>query len=536
MVVVFGVLGTVFAGILLPLFHAGLFDVHDPTSLVRFATLMETLRAGQFPAAWTNLLNHGYGYPLFLYYAPLFSYLGVLLKLLTPTYLLALKAELGILVVGAGWGMYRLLRRFLSVEGALIGATAYSLLPYHASTLYVRGSYAEGMTWMILPWLLFVWAEAKGTRDWYAKTSLMTALFLLSHNSLPFLFLPMLALWILIQPGIRVREVLGTAVLTGLLTAWFLGPIFFERNLVQVDMIARTTTYLDHFVTWIQLWHSPWGYGGSAPLSQVDGMSFMLGKFQIILMGLSVTFAWKRQNLRRLLGFGIGTVLVYSYLATPASAWIWQAVPALGIVQFPWRLLIFASFGVAFLAPFWVELLPLPLRRIGVLGVVLALIFFNAKFFVPQTYRPYTDADFISESAMRDIASTKIPEYLPAAMPTFPTKSDSMPRAKTAIATQDVVTQGVSGPLVLDTAYMPQWQLRVNGNLVPIRADNLGRVTTTTIFPSGDYVVLLSWHRTVLEQICLLLSGIGIVGVVGLWIWPKYSKDSSKKHSGVFSR
>jgi len=63
--------------ILLPLFHSGLFDVHDPTSILRFATLSGTLGSGQFPATWTNSLNQGYGYPLFLYYAPVFSYRSI---------------------------------------------------------------------------------------------------------------------------------------------------------------------------------------------------------------------------------------------------------------------------------------------------------------------------------------------------------------------------------------------------------------------------------------------------------------------------
>ncbi|PIW08613.1 hypothetical protein COW38_00390, partial [Candidatus Collierbacteria bacterium CG17_big_fil_post_rev_8_21_14_2_50_45_7] len=115
---------------LIPLFHTGLFDVHDPTSILRFATLSGTLGSGQFPATWTNSLNQGYGYPLFLYYAPVFSYLGVFLKLFLPTYLITLKVSLVVLVSFAGFGMYQLMKRFLGEYGALVAATAYTLLPY----------------------------------------------------------------------------------------------------------------------------------------------------------------------------------------------------------------------------------------------------------------------------------------------------------------------------------------------------------------------------------------------------------------------
>lgn len=501
---------------LLPLFKPGLFDVHDPTSVIRFYTLHESLKAGQVPASWSNYLNQGFGYPLFLFYAPVFSYLGVLLKLLTPSYLLALKIAIVILVSCSSIGMYFLMRRFLDKAGSLVSSLAYTFLPYHAATIYVRGSYAEGVTWAVLPWLLYLWSSANQSLKWISLTGITTAIFFLSHNSLPFSFLPFLIIWILIFRKNAWLPNIYTIILSVGLIAWFLIPVLLERNLVQIESIATSTNYQDHFLIAQQLWHSPWGYGGSAKLSEVDGMSFMLGKFQLVLAFTSLLLIGFKKQWKKEVLFFLATFLFYAFMTTVNSSFLWEIVPTLSILQFPWRMIAFASFGLAGLSGYLVQYLPKNLRLLAMIISITLLIYFNIKFFVPQSSISYNDRDLLSQEKLDTVVKQKIPEYLPAQMPTFPDAraDDGLRRTATKVSGQLTLEQ--AKPITISTAYMPHWQLRLNGQSVDITHTETGLITTVQAFEPGDYQLELDWHRTPLEQLANLISLLSLLVVIGL--------------------
>ena len=502
---------------LLPLFKPGLFDVHDPTSIVRFFALHETLKAGQFPGSWSNLLNQGFGYPLFLYYAPVFSYLGVIVKIFVPSYLLALKLSLGIMVLTSVFGMYKLMESLVGKFGAFVSSVAYATLPYHAATLYVRGSYAEGMTWAILPWLLFLWSRSDRDHRWIALTSITTTLFFLSHNSLPFAFIPLLLVWILVFGTKYIRQTIFAILLSVGLSLWFLLPVLFERNLVQIDAVATATRFSDHFLAVDQLWHSAWGYGGSAKIGEVDGMSFMLGKLQLILAGLALIGITAYKKWSKQVVFFLFVLVFYSFMATGYSSGVWLLVPGLSILQFPWRLLAFAGFGLAALSGYLVYLLPRKLQLLVSVIVSIGLIFFNLKFFVPQTTIAYKDSDLLSQEKLDTVAAGKIPEYLPVWMPSFPdsTVDDGLSRTATKVSGDFI--NDTARPVMISTAYMPQWKLQVDGKDVGIRPTSIGSIVSDTIEP-GSHSLSLTWHRTLIENIGLGIAAITIIVVIGLLI------------------
>lgn len=55
-----------------PLFHKGFFTMHDDQQVVRLYEMDQALAAGQFPARWIANLGFGFGYPLFIFYPPLY--------------------------------------------------------------------------------------------------------------------------------------------------------------------------------------------------------------------------------------------------------------------------------------------------------------------------------------------------------------------------------------------------------------------------------------------------------------------------------
>ncbi len=505
---------------LLPLARPGLFDVHDPTSVIRFYTLSETLRAGQFPAAWTNLLNQGYGYPLFLYYAPIFGYLGVLIKTIVSTYILSLKFALAILTIIGGWGMYRLLAQ-TNRYAALVASAAYTLLPYHAGSLYVRGSYAELATMAALPWLLHFWQKPQTPKLTIITTATITSLFFLSHNTLPLIFLPALLIWIILWQRSSWRGTLLSLAMNLGLISWFYFPVIFERGLVQVDSIATTTKLSDHALAFRQLWHSPWGYGGSAAGIAADGMSFMLGKFQLVLAAISAVYLTLRRHWSQSAAFFVGLLVIYSFLTLDLSIPLWDLFPALSVVQFPWRSLAFATFGLAGLSGLFVQFIPKKFQFGCTLLAVGCLLFFNLKFFVPQSYVGYRDADLLSQEKLDTVARNKIPEYLPAQMPSFPPTSFSDGLIHTPIDVSGTLLLHEPGPVVIGTAFMPQWGLSVDGQRSPISPSADGKIQTTDSFSPGHHQLQLAWHRTLVERIGIWITSGTLLLMVGWWVWRK---------------
>ncbi|MFH2019696.1 MAG: hypothetical protein ABII80_03730, partial [bacterium] len=300
------------------------------------------------------------------------------------------------------------------------------------------------------------------------------------------------------------------------LSSWYLVPVLFERQLVQIDIIAAKTMLSDHFLSPSQLWHSPWGYGGSANLGETDGMSFMLGKFQLVLAALAIGFVISQRRWSKQISLFVVSVIVFAFASTTLSSSLWHLFPALSVVQFPWRTIVFASWGIAALVGYL--LLPFRQKKLKIIVFLVCtggLLFFNLKFFVPERYNAYRDDTVLNESALRTVVKNKIPEYLPATMPVFPTISVSDDFTHNPVKVSGQFTNLTSEPLAISTAYMPHWQLRVDGNNVNIKPTETGSIISGDI-PAGTHNFNLTWHRTTVEKIGLSISAISLIIVIGL--------------------
>jgi hypothetical protein len=498
---------------IIPFFQTGLFDVHDPTSAFRLSTLVSTISSGQFPASWNNSLNFGFGYPLHLYYAPLFTYLGAIFTSLVS-------AEIAVkiaLVIASFVGTIGVYFSLLSIGpyAATVAAVAFTYLPYRASALYVRGSYAEFLAMSLLPWVIYFWTKQQRSKQVILTTAILTALFALSHNTLPILVAPIILLTIFLYQGRYIKGSVLAFLATIGLTAWFILPVFLERSFVQVDSVARLTNFRDHFLSIGQLWYSRWGYGGSSAGVANDQMSFMIGKGQIILalIGVFALLKNKSYKILSLLGF---VVLFAVFLSLEQSRFIWEAFPLLSVMQFPWRSLAVAGVGVALLSGYSLTLVPVKFRGTVAIILTILLIFTNYTYFHPQEYRNYNQDILTSQSNLDPLVRDKIPEYLPIWMPNFPGSgiADSLTRTPTKVF--GTVVLPYAEPLTISTAYMPQWQLTLNGTKEQIKPNENGLITTVNNIQSGSHSVSLTWHRTQVENIGLTISALTIIVVVGL--------------------
>jgi len=458
--------------------------MHDSTSVARVFLMKNTLMNGQIPPIWAEGINGGLGYPLFHFYAPLFHTIATLLSFPLSPITLALKLTLFLSAFTGIFGSMYFAKRWGRLA-AIVAGVAFALAPYGAVNLYVRGAFAEYLSLALLPWVFVLTEKITSIRKMIIA-GVFLSLFVLSHNLIPLLALPMILVWMLLQNKSNFKLVVGAIVISVALSAWFILPLMVERGFTQADAVARTTDYAQHFVEPWQLWNSTWGFGGSA-LGVEDGMSFKLGKAQIILgtIGVLLAFLHKRKSLIILSLF----LLISVFLTTSLSQFIWDHLGVLQIIQFPWRNLGIITFFLSIFSGFAISRVPNKVfRLVGTCLIILMLFLTNYQYFAPQSTFPATDN-------ISDIASV-VPEYLPVWL--------SRPNPP------------IEGSTILPYAYYPTWEVKLDGETVNTYPSIEGKLAFDNPTHSSNF----SFHQshTNLEKIASIISLVALVIMLKLYV------------------
>ena len=123
------IVGIIFS---IPLAQIQIRDTHDGAlHLLRVLGTNNTFKIGEFPPLVTPYYCNGGGYAMNLFYNPLVTYIPLLIKLIVPTYALALKIFAGLCITLSGITMYQFVysvtkKRTISLFAAII----YIASPY----------------------------------------------------------------------------------------------------------------------------------------------------------------------------------------------------------------------------------------------------------------------------------------------------------------------------------------------------------------------------------------------------------------------
>lgn len=389
-----------------PLFTPGFFPIHDDTQVARVFEMGKALKDGMFPVRWVADLGYGYGYPIFNFYAPLPYYVGGVLVAVRVDPLIATKIMIGVGVVLAGIFMYFFAKSLWGELGGVVSALFYIYAPYHAVNMYVRGAVGELWAYAFIPLVFYgIWKIYEEKRWKFVLIgSVVYAGVILSHNLTAMMITPFLLIFIS-------RKQLYAIFLGLLLSAFYWLPALLEMHYTNVQsQVGGGADFRDHFVCIQQLWKSEWGFGGSIP-GCVDGLSFKIGKLHIIASILSFLIALFFR--RKMVWFLFGGFLISVFLMTETSKSLWEAIPLMEFLQYPWRFLLLASFFSSVLAGSTVWLIGEQKLHYAYAGTLLLLLFFNIKLFQPQTILHKTYLDYTNEYALKWVASKTSDEYLP---------------------------------------------------------------------------------------------------------------------------
>ena len=324
----------------------------------RIAAVERSFEQGVFWPRWFPIVYNGLGSPVFHHYSPGLYWLVAAVHGVGFGLDQALMVVVTAALMLSGFGAYAWLRYAFSRAASLAGAALYLLHPHILTrSYYYVGAYPRLLALLLLPvclWAFTALHARSRLRYWLAAVVSLTAL-VFSHTLLTMVGASVLALyWLVLAIGYRrpagLLRCAGAALLAALLSAGFWLPALADQAHVQIEN-ARIGPfhYSGHF---LDLWEfftfqslvldSRVGN----PLMPLNTLGFGAASWVALAAGLvSLFFASRREH--RYWGLaGVLFALTMLTFALSVSEPLWETVPGLSMVQFPFRFLSIAPLGI----------------------------------------------------------------------------------------------------------------------------------------------------------------------------------------------
>jgi hypothetical protein len=519
--------------------------------------LMGVYRIFELAAAWREgvyfprlgqHLNFTYGAPLFQFYPPLVSYLGLLFYGLGLGYIGAAKATFAVSLLLAGWGMYLYARAVLHHRAAAwLSALLYVAAPYLLLDIYERGAAAETLALALLPWLL--WAlrgQVVGDepRHFWLSAGLIAAL-MLAHNITALFVLPAVVGYVVLLALYERRVVtlapIALSVLLGLgLAAFYWLPAMREVKYTYAEqyMLSAESDVTQNLLAWHDVVQPTLAVEYTGPLR----FRFALRPLLFGLFGL-LALPFLRRRRRFEVGILALSWLVVLFLQTEQSLFFWQEMPLVRFIQFSWRLYGLAAFSTALLAGAMIAALPFrPVWGwVVAVGLAVVALWSSTARLAPQQLTNWylIDEAGIHLQDLYERGREDYPlfgDYQPLVMQTSP-RMLSMPQSgereqSAPILSRPLIQVLSENPvlvrLAIDAAepftlrfhriFFPGWQVYIGGQ--PISTTPSGKLGLVTAqLPAGAYEAAIRFDQTPIRRsgdwlslFSLAVLGAGLVG------------------------
>lgn len=513
------------------LFINGFFGVSDDLHIAWLYEMDRVVKMWQFPPRFVPDLSYGFGYPLFTFVYPLPFYIGELFHLLGFSLVNSLKIVFGLSIPISAYFMYKLLRKYLSVILALAGAILYVYVPYRAVEIFVRGSVGEIVAFVLFP--LIILSVINGN---LISLAISTALLIMSHNILSYMFFPFLILLILLNRK-TLRKNLTGLLLGLLLSIYFWAPAILESRLFKYDTVFN---FYDHFPTLKQFITPYFGYGASVP-GPYDTMSFYFGLIGILVCVLGTltfikNFKKFKNNEKIFFGWGLTIFLISIFMMNHRSALIWEHIPLLPYFQFPWRFLSMIVLSSPF---FLIGLSKLKYKNYIGLFVVIMAISSTFSYFKYSEYLGRNDNYYLNRyvpySSVSEEYKKTSEEYLRLPVGNSQRPDKIYPKAYTdsvaaleikeinALDAQIKTNSDEEFILNYNKYYYPGWIAKIDGIKVEISTGKpFGQISIDV--PKGEHTVLVEYKESGLRLFFDLVSLVSL----GLIIYLIYKKNNEK--------
>ena len=408
--------------VVLPFFWRGNASGHD----IAFHASSWLDVAGQwkegilFPR-WCEWANNGFGEPRFIFYPPLSWMLGAALGFVVPwnavpgTYIVVAQTLAGI-------SMFALARRFFPPRAAIFAAASYAANPYALLVVYLRSDFAEELACSVLPLLLLAALQLSGlTENRWRSNTRATAIFALLFagmwlSNAPAGVLASYSMALLFVGAAIARKspaplwpgAAGMTLGFGL-TGFYLLPAAYEQRWVNISQALAYGLQPAQNFLYTKIAdpeHNLFNWIASSVailLMAMTGAAAMVAHRN----ALKEEFAREKRSWQALLLLGAAAVILMLN-----SSWIlWEHLPKLQFVQFPWRWMgilalpyaYFAAAAVRRWRPGWVWAVIVVMAAVG-----------TAAFLVHRAWWDSDDIPALQEAIASEKGFDGTDEYDPA--------------------------------------------------------------------------------------------------------------------------
>lgn len=536
---------------------------------------------------WAYSPNFGAGEPRFVFYPPLTFLTGAVLGMLLPWSVVPVVLSL-LLLAATGLAVRALAREALTDGPATLAGCAAIFIGYALFNVYKRCDYAEltGGFWIPLL-LLFALRRRKPpgtfwelTLDGSAPLALIVAGMWLSNGPVGIMGSYLLAAVAVVSAVTEkslaplVRAAVGT--IAGMaLAALYLLPAVWERNWASIQYAVT----LSHFVvenSWLFARHADPGMGSHDVLL---ARASLVGAVMLAVAFGGGAIAWMRGAVPGERTWWLPLALIppaVLFLLLPISRPVWNWMPELRLLQFPWRWLVVleAPMAIGFASAVWCDRRALRISLLAAcaaLFVGISVVAFDWWFLESRTF----EADVL-ESVREGAGVLGKPEYAPPGIrlaqvdrivpeaclldspqgdagsgPAWDGESASCNSSawRQAILMGDASDaearymqepkriMGVAehaGYLILRLRYYPAWAVRVNGRPVRVQAERERGLMAVPV-PQGNDLVSVDWTTTGDVVAGRWISFAALLAIAGLYWFERKQLQADSSLGGASS-
>lgn len=536
--------------------NQGMWRIFDDVHVIRTIEMRNELLAGQFPVRFVQNFGNAGGYPLFNYYSPLTYYLSATLVFLGTNPLNSVKLLFQLAYFVFAGGMYFFLSRGLKITRfqALVLSVVSLYSAYFNFDAYIRGSLAELLAFSLIPIFLlgFEKMSRKVTRRWVVFSSfILTAIFL--FHAITGIIISLTATILFVSRKIVRSELTLTSLLpllalftlTGLESAFYLVPAFFEKGYVQygtADFVKNG--YLSAAVSLQEVFGLTSFNPEITPTTLGFGLSLLL--FGFLVHTLSNYMQIRKHGIKmpsdlsRRISYGVAALSVV-FLVSSASNLLWAHVSILQALQFPYRFLsALTVIGLAAIA-LWLKVSRHVWQRGILLGVALLAAVQTSYFAQPIGY--YFSDTFTADDECS--TTTWQQEYLPKATSVclekgaepFVRGDESVKITSYAFAHDQISfeTDGNPGVVQISKYYLPMWSARTQeGEELALYPSGESGLITIDVTPDTKSVVV-SLEKTWIQKTTEFVSLIAVVILALYMLYESYRLISRRIVTGLKS-
>ncbi|MGA2416272.1 MAG: 6-pyruvoyl-tetrahydropterin synthase-related protein [Candidatus Sulfotelmatobacter sp.] len=509
-------------GIELPFFFRGWPSGHDfEFHLYTWLEVLSQWKQGIVYPRWAALAQFGYGEPRFIFYPPASWTLGAGLSAVFPWRFVP-GIYIWIVLVAAGASMFLLARPWLDRRDATFAAVLYAVNPYHLLIVYWRSAFAELLASCLMPLLLLLLLRAgeKGRRTSLSLGILLAAAWLVNAPSAVMIHYSLALLTLVIawqRRSARVFLTAGAAVLLGAgLAGFYLLPAIYEQKWVTIaQAVAAGLRPMDSFL---------FTHTADADHNRFNYLASSVAAAEIFLAAIAAWTARRWRDRHRELWISlVAWGAVCAALMLPITLPVWNALPKLAYVQFPWRWMLCLGVPFSLLTALGIRRLPC---RVAVYGAALCVIVLAGMRFQPPWWDTAADLREMQDNMASGAGYEGVDEYVP--LGADPYNVDKRARLVTVVGPAEAAIQvarwkpelkvfsaAMSGAetLALRLFNYPAWKVEVNGHCVDV---GMREGTGQMLVPvgAGANLVQISFVRTWDRRLGAWVSGISVLLVL----------------------